>query len=730
MKKLLLTLATVLAVACMLTLAVGAINFNPNASNSAVRTYVYYENEIADGNELYRITAQFEGRGRYEIVTSKSGVGFAKTDENGVPLTWYVVSDDNDADKDNVHNIVVKSVPTVQAQGYGTYAGTITNGVYSYNAEVISAAQKVVSANFTGLKITSISNGFNATSNVLSNHTTEYCEVAGTAYLLFAYFPDDLTAMPSLQKSPVLVCEFENNTVKFNNMGASFSWCANLEELRIPEGITTFGDKAYREMLSLQYIRFPNTATAVNSYNNSSVFFRNNSMTTIVFGAKMTTIGKFNSNPETMTTNSGMNVLIKEIYIPKTFNSNLGDVLNGTRANKGVIFFFVGTKAEAKAKGNTLGTNFQAAVNGGEQKFISYETYLSDVDAYRNLDYDIVVYGLNECEVFYDGLCDVDSTAFGSTCTRCEKALENPFDGFMYATKEDGGDISAIVFSYDIDQALVEEYERKTGKDLMFGVITFKAENLGTDGGKYINPSYQIKYNVTADGTTLPKLSFDISKASNADLSTTGLAHVDLILRGQTTLWESSMIDVPLYMIGYIYDGENAYFMGSKDGKDVYSTDINDVATIYYKKTEVFVDGDFEYVKVVNGSTTTAKVVGYIGTSKIGFTVPQKLGGYKVSAIGNGAFDGYGAAYASAGSILAINLPSTVTLIEANAFANCNNINIQMYSKISNGVPTVIDKVATLQVLADGMTVEESGNDHVIEVILNKRPAIGWNKYN
>ena len=728
MKKLLLTLATVLAVACMLTLAVGAISFRPNASNSAVRTYVYYENEVAEENELYRITAQFEGRGRYEIVTSKSGVGFAKADENGVPLTWYVVSDDNDADKDNVHNIVVKSVPTVQAQGYGTYAGTITNGVYTYNTSVISAAQMVVSANFTGLEIKSISNGFNATANVLSNHTTEYCEVAGTAYLLFAYFPDDLTAMPSLQKSPVLVCEFENNTVKFSNMGASFSWCANLEELRIPEGITTFGDKAYREMLSLQYVRIPNTATTVNSYNGSSVFFRNNSMTTIVFGAGTSTTGVFNSNPDVMVSNSGMNNLIKEIYVPGTLKSSLDGFLSGTRANKGVIFFFVGTKAEAQAKGNTLGTNFQAAVNGGEQKFISYETYLSNVDAYRNLDYDIVVYGLNECEVFYDGLCNVDSTAFGSTCTRCGKELKNPFDGFMYATKEDGGDISAIVFSYDIDQALVEEYERKTGKDLMFGVITFKTENLGTDGGKYINPGYQIKYNVTADGTTLPKLSFDINKASNADLSTTGLAHVDLILRGQTTLWESSMIDVPLYMIGYIYDGENAYFMGSKDGKDVYSTDINDVATIYYKRTPTYVDGDFEYQINDDG---TAKVVGYIGSSVKGFTVPMTVGGYEVSAIGEGAFDGYGDSVKTAGNdIYVINLPYSVVSVEENAFAHCTNIKIQIYMRMSGTTPVALKATSPyLGAWVDAVAVDTAGNEDFLDVVKGIRPAIGWNTY-
>lgn len=738
MKKILLTLTMIFVLCvCVLSLTTLAVEFSPKHTP---RTYIYYENEIAEGNELFTVNAAIENRKRFEIITSDEGVGFAKTDENGVPLTWYVVSDDNGGgaatyEEEGPHKIVVKCVPTVQTQGYDQYAGTIENGVYSYNQSVISSAKMVVSANFTGLEIKSFASDYAGNGKVVTTdkNTTEYCEIAGTTYLLFIYFPDSLEVMPSLKCSPVIACEFENGKVseKLTTLGRNIDFCANLRELRIPEGVTSLGasndNQILRELLSLTYVKVPSTVTVVDA---GRVFCRSNAIETIVFSPNMTQWkNAINGEYKTMWTDKGCGMPneLKYVYVPNTISATSAfDQFDAAPVSK-LVFFFAGTKQEAQNIASKYTSGYFKTAASKEATLISYETYLSNPATYNNYSEHIIVYGLTVCEAFYDGVCNIEGGTFG-TCTRCKKGLENPFDGFKYATREDDGEISAIVFSYDIDQELLEEYERRTGKSLMFGVTTFKAENLGMQGGKYVNPSYQIKYNVTADGTTLPKLSFNINKASNADLSTTGLDHIDLILRGAKDVWEANMIGVPLYMIGYMYDGESAYFMGSKDGADTYSTDINDVAVIYYKKAQTYVDGDFEYQINKDG---TATIVGYVGSSVKGFTVPMTVGGYEVSAIGENAFNGYGDSIKTAADdIFVINLPYSVVSVEKNAFAQCANIKIQIYMQMSGTTPVALKATSRYLIAwAGAVAVDTVGNEDFLDVVKGKRPAIGWNTY-
>ena len=65
-----------------------------------------------------------------------------------------------------------------------------------------------------------------------------------------------------------------------------------------------------------------------------------------------------------------------------------------------------------------------------------------------------------------------------------------------------------------------------------------------------------------------------------------------------------------------------------------------------------------------------------------------------------------------------MEIPYTVTKISKGAFSGCDDLKVQMLQT---------DK-APLNEWIENLTVED-GNDHLIDVIQSKRPAIGWGKF-
>ncbi len=115
----------------------------------------------------------------------------------------------------------------------------------------------------------------------------------------------------------------------------------------------------------------------------------------------------------------------------------------------------------------------------------------------------------------------------------------------------------------------------------------------------------------------------------------------------------------------------------------------------------------------------TASLMGYSG--KVGdLTIPSEYNGYKVTSIANNAFNGYGdkIGSSSGNSFVKIYIPSTITRIGANAFANCDDLKVQYLETKEMPLETWVEAL-----------VIESGNTHVLDVIMSKRPAIGWYKY-
>lgn len=120
-------------------------------------------------------------------------------------------------------------------------------------------------------------------------------------------------------------------------------------------------------------------------------------------------------------------------------------------------------------------------------------------------------------------------------------------------------------------------------------------------------------------------------------------------------------------------------------------------------------------------SNGLATVVGYKGKVGANVTIPSEYNGHKVVAIGNNAFSGYGVELekiTSGSSFTTLIIPNTITRIGANAFTECDDLKVQLADAKDNEISDWIEKI-----------VVESGNDHVIDVIMGKRPAIGWKVY-
>lgn len=116
----------------------------------------------------------------------------------------------------------------------------------------------------------------------------------------------------------------------------------------------------------------------------------------------------------------------------------------------------------------------------------------------------------------------------------------------------------------------------------------------------------------------------------------------------------------------------------------------------------------------------TATLMGWYSEKITDLTIPAEYNGYKVTSIANNAFNGYGEKITgtSGNNFIKIYIPSTVTRIGANAFSNCDDLKVQYLAT----------KEVPLDVWLKSLIIE-SGNDHVLDVIMSKRPAIGWYKY-
>lgn len=119
----------------------------------------------------------------------------------------------------------------------------------------------------------------------------------------------------------------------------------------------------------------------------------------------------------------------------------------------------------------------------------------------------------------------------------------------------------------------------------------------------------------------------------------------------------------------------------------------------------------------------TLSVVGYNGKFKYNLTIPSELYGKKVVGIKKGAFENSELITNKIGYVVRITIPQSIEYIEENAFNKCNNIKVMLR------VDSTEDYLLTAEKWVQNAKVSPIGNDHLIDVILCKRPAIGATKY-
>ncbi len=517
MRKLLLTLLMVSVFTLALAIGISATTYN------------YYEGEIAEENKLYEIEASFGTKNtRFELISSIKGEGFAKTDAQGTPLTWYVISDDLGTTTSGVRNIVVASTPTMG----GVVGNTDANGNYTYNVDTtdgVSFSKKVVSVNFFGTDVKTLPEAAYMATYVhhQPGQKYQYCQVADGSYLLALYLPKTLTGIPKQLcfRSPIIVLEFEDNTVLYDNFGQgvtgfdavytteiayAFSFCGNLKSLTIPEGITTIPMHAFRNCMSLEYIKFPSTMTRLEN----NVFFQSISLETVVFGENMTFIGYLNAEyKKTWETWGIQNLNIKYMYVPNTvsagssyFDSYRGQGQAYVNVDRSIVFFFSGSLAQAQVISNYTDRHFKSAVNGVTsaknsttpgQAPITYAEYLSNKEYYDNLpsNMHVLVYDVPSCDAFYDGV-HIDATEyiykdaispvkFQSGCTRCgsvEVTEYAPILEFLGYSAQIGGD--KVNFGYNVNQETLALFP-----NISYGLLaTIPAEGADMSAYEPINP--------------------------------------------------------------------------------------------------------------------------------------------------------------------------------------------------------------------------------------------------
>ena len=513
-------------------------------------TYNYYENEISDENLLYTaetmVAKDFKNKGqqtRYEAIRQDSGIGFAKYDANGNPLTWYVVSETVLYDTSSNYigkNIVVASTLTEGG------AGTIDeNGLYTYGGGTVEGltAGDIVSANFFGLNVKSfpealyMTNVSDADRKVVGTYFTgswsgDYsCVAAPGSYLNFLYLPKTLESVPNkfCYRSPLRVLEFENNKTECTTFPRdAFQFCASLKTVIIPEGITVLQNyvkvrennvdveyATFRECLSLEFVKFPDSLTEVPE----NVFYNCVSIHTVIYGEYTTYIGRMSKSYGRFGFGASRldNVNIKYVYIPKTLNkTSYFDEWRGTSGNEtfvdkitNLVFFFDGSLDEAIAVGKACTakeSHFNVAlgeyVHPTDARIkqacapIDYATYILNKEYYDNLEGYLVVYNGDYCSE-----CNGDGTVGellseypegfmkpgrkGPVCIECGYMKEvteviNPlFVSVGYSISEVNYD--AIMVGFEVDLVAINDYKEMTGYEVSYGLFVAKSAKLGTN---------------------------------------------------------------------------------------------------------------------------------------------------------------------------------------------------------------------------------------------------------
>lgn len=654
-KRILLSLVFALVLVCALAVCVSA-----RSNYREEHTYNYYDengNLLYSATTIYAIDSKNSNKYRYEVTVDESEMQFAKVDENGAPLTWFVLSDDKGSKGDGTTNIVVASVPTadvgaVDSNGQFTYNNTIVKGI-------TVTEKNVVSTNFFGMNISSFPDGyFMATATTVPNgSSSEYCQMTDGSYLLALYLPKTLTGIASnlCFRSPVRVLEFEDDMISAsisisgnNGAGGPFAFCSNLKGITIPEGVNSIETRAFRECISLSYVKIPSTMTRLEN----NVFFRCDTIKTLVLSPNMVFAGYLNVEagrfyPYTAIKNIGA----RYYYVPKTINvadskfdafrgqgQNVGGTLVGGAYND-LTFFFVGTLEEAHVV-STYTDGYMSIALGTKTKSgfkqahlpVSYDEYLSDPEYYDSLSGQLLVYDVPPCVAFYDGEHNIQDETVNyvdaitkvtitSGCTRCDLGSKVEFAPLLtplgYAAQL-GGD--KICLGYKVNKELHEILPQ-----LSYGiVVTVPGDGDDLTAYEPLNPDLSL---AVAKGVV-----FQVEKDYGV---------FELIVKGFSK--NSEYYERPVVISAYVANGEEVDYISYVPGGTVVSgpyttaTSFAQIAEDCIEKYNVTYTCDPE-MGTLFGETEQVVIAGedaatVTATAKEGYTFAGWSDGTKTEAI-------------------------------------------------------------------------------------------------
>ncbi|MBO5312406.1 MAG: hypothetical protein J6B29_00425 [Clostridia bacterium] len=261
-----------------------------------------------------------------------------------------------------------------------------------------------------------------------------------------------------------------------------------------------------------------------------------------------------------------------------------------------------------------------------------------------------------------------------------------------------------LAIGYGINHSAIEQYESSTGKSLELGVVFASYDLLG--GQNPLDENCQ----------PIPLQSGRVLKLDMGDFSSSVF---NFILTGIT----EEFMNHKFVISAYIYDGESVCYVQDQGISDTVSSVTFNEALDRSILTD---DYGFTY-KLENGTLTVIDLDRPLdSTIKNGITVPYSYEGYAVTAIGEGAFQKFGAKfaqseYANLGSgFVTMFIPTSVTSFGDYAFKGFFGLSIMLYSH--NGTP--VDTKAWDATVDFGV-----GNGAVRDCIWYFRPAIGWSRY-
>ena len=292
----------------------------------------------------------------------------------------------------------------------------------------------------------------------------------------------------------------------------------NIKEVVLPDGLVTIEERAFHSNTGIKEIILPNTVEIIGE----RAFQGCSSLEKIVFGNSF----KYITNTGTDHNSLTYGAPLKQVYLPASFYAEAPETdykvsyaFQGTSGN--TIYFYTGTKDQLD---NAL-TNFKACAGSTDNNGnflnatqVSYSEYIQNISAYESGKY--IVYGLNACDAFYDGVHLEDNNACVINCSQCQTygaAEENPVhneaivisyangyhnvgakitsctnEGCAHSTTEETAALftclgysapmdgrGGIAIGFTVNNEAIAEYEEITGKTLKYGVFAVLQSRLG-----------------------------------------------------------------------------------------------------------------------------------------------------------------------------------------------------------------------------------------------------------